>query len=142
MGWRPQIEVTGAPIPLYYDFEGFHMPVNPATGKEFVPLYYGPRFKHSLEMHKHFANKTLLDGLPSYVFKEPPNMALIKQIIKQTHAPEPAREFTGMNPAVPTEGELTFDSHFESGNLDIVVKRRDFEYDLYMRVDTNTKGHH
>ena len=62
MGWRPQIEVTGAPIPLYYDFEGFRMPLNEATGKEFVPLYYGPRFKHSLEMHKHFANKTLLDG--------------------------------------------------------------------------------
>lgn len=107
-----------------------------------MPLYYGPRFKHSLEMHKHLANKTLPDGQPSYIFKEPPNMSLIKQIIKQTHKPEPPREFTGMNPDFPTEGELIFDAHFESGNLDIVVKRRELEYDLYMRVDTNTKGHH
>ena len=27
-GWRPKIDVTGAPIPLYYDFEPFEMPFN------------------------------------------------------------------------------------------------------------------
>lgn len=47
-----------------------------------------------------------------------------------------------MNPKAPRERELTFDSNFESGNLDYVVKRGQFEYDLYMRVDTNTRGHH
>jgi hypothetical protein len=31
---------------------------------------------------------------------------------------------------------------FESGNLDKVVMVSDTEYDLYMRVDSNTKGHH
>jgi len=36
--------------------------------------------------------------------------------------------------------ELTFNSDFESGNLDMVYKVRPFEYDLFMRVDTNTKG--
>ena len=35
-----------------------------------------------------------------------------------------------------------FDSFFESGNLDIVIKPKNLEYNLYMRVDTNTKGHH
>jgi hypothetical protein len=49
-------------------------------------------------MHKNFANKTLPDGSQSYSFKEPPNMSLIKQIIKQTHKPETPREFIGMNP--------------------------------------------
>jgi len=24
----------------------------------------------------------------------------------------------------------------------MVIKRKEMEYDLYMRVDTNTKGHH
>lgn len=38
--------------------------------------------------------------------------------------------------------ELIFDSNFESGNLDMVIKVKEFEYDLYMRVDTNTRGHH
>lgn len=47
-----------------------------------------------------------------------------------------------MNPKLKDPGELVFDSKFESGNLDMVIKRRDLEYDLFMRVDTNTKGHH
>jgi hypothetical protein len=38
--------------------------------------------------------------------------------------------------------ELIFDSSFESGNLDRVYKVKEFEYDMYMRVDTNTSGHH
>jgi hypothetical protein len=38
---------------------------------------------------------------------------------------------------------LTFDSFFESGNLDMVVSGpKENEYDLYMRIDSNTKGHH
>jgi hypothetical protein len=50
-----------------------------------------------------------------------------------------------MNPSLDQsalENELIFDSNFESGNLDLVIKRRDLEYDIFMRVDTNTKGHH
>ena len=35
-----------------------------------------------------------------------------------------------------------WDSDFECGNLDIVQKRGKGHYNLYMRVDTNTKGHH
>ena len=38
--------------------------------------------------------------------------------------------------------DLIFDSNFESGNLDRVYKVKDLEYDLFMRVDTNTSGHH
>lgn len=41
-----------------------------------------------------------------------------------------------------TRHTLKFDSMFESGNLDMVVRRDEYEYDLYMRVDTNTRGHH
>ena len=48
-----------------------------------------------------------------------------------------------MNPAISDiNRELIFDSNFESGNLDMAIKRKEFEYDLYMRVDTNTRGHH
>lgn len=47
--------------------------------------------------------------------------------------------FEGMNP----EGDhkIIFDSDVECGNLDAVIKISDSEYDLFMRVDTNTKGH-
>lgn len=36
---------------------------------------------------------------------------------------------------------LIFDSFFEGGNLDRVVKLNDFHYDLYLRPDTNTNGY-
>lgn len=36
---------------------------------------------------------------------------------------------------------LTFDSLFESGNLDRVDHVGPDEYELYMRVDTNSNGH-
>ena len=39
------------------------------------------------------------------------------------------------------EDNLKFDSFFEGGNLDLVVKISDKEYDLFLRSDTNTKGH-
>lgn len=47
-----------------------------------------------------------------------------------------------MNPRMQGEAELRFDSAFESGNLDSVFEIKPWEYDLYMRVDTNTRGHH
>lgn len=45
------------------------------------------------------------------------------------------------NLGVQIPPELKFDSKFECGNLDKVVKISDTEYDLYMRVDSNTRGH-
>ena len=36
---------------------------------------------------------------------------------------------------------LLFDSFFESGNLDRAEYISDTEYNLYLNVDTNTKGH-
>ena len=36
---------------------------------------------------------------------------------------------------------LKFDSDFECGNLDAVIQRTSTDFDLFMRVDTNTHGH-
>ena len=47
-----------------------------------------------------------------------------------------------MNKKFDLTNELIFDSDFESGNLDMVIKTEEQAYDLYMRVDTNTRGHH
>jgi hypothetical protein len=52
-----------------------------------------------------------------------------------------ARVFTGMNPTLSDPTQLQFDSDFECGNLDIAVKVGPSEYDLFLRVDTNTRGH-
>ena len=36
---------------------------------------------------------------------------------------------------------IIFDSFFESGNLDCAFRVDEREYDLFLRVDSNTKGH-
>ena len=36
---------------------------------------------------------------------------------------------------------MHFNSQFESGNLDCAIYAGDYEYDLFLRVDSNTKGH-
>jgi hypothetical protein len=82
LGWKPVTDVAGAPIPLYYDYETFDLPVNPLTGDPYDVIFMGPRYRHSIAMHKAFANKLLPNGKPSYSFKEPPNMSLINQIIR------------------------------------------------------------
>ena len=54
-------------------------------------------------------------------------MEFINQIIKATHRVEPIREFVGMNPKLSSDDfahELIFDSNFESGNLDMVIKKK------------------
>jgi hypothetical protein len=50
----------------------------------------------------------------------------------------PRRPFLGHNPSYP---DLVFDSLFEGGNLDLAVRVTPTEYDLFMRVDSNTRGH-
>jgi hypothetical protein len=57
-GWKPKKEeISGAPIPLYYDYDQFKIPIDPQTLKPFVPLYFGPRIFNSLKLHKQYAAK-------------------------------------------------------------------------------------
>lgn|ERR1719469_409020 len=57
-GWRPEnIVISGAPIPLLYNYEPINIPSNAVTGKELVPIYLGPRPSNSLEVHRAFSNK-------------------------------------------------------------------------------------
>lgn len=51
------------------------------------------------------------------------------------------RAFEGMNPTLDLKNELRFDSCFEGGNLDCVIKVTPNEYDLFLRIDSNTRGH-
>ena len=43
---------------------------------------------------------------------------------------------------ISTDSNLGFNSDFEGGNLDIAMKQGRNEYDLFMRTDSNTRGHH
>lgn len=50
------------------------------------------------------------------------------------------RLFRGMNPTVESD-EVQFDSNYEGGNLDAAIRVAPGEYDLFMRIDSNTRGH-
>ncbi len=105
----------------------------------------GPRFPSNLGMMKAYCHKEyeqyvkdpMLYGVPklkrfSFSYsKERETVAIPMGGI---------RPYLGMNPTAESN-ELVFDSDFECGNLDIVIKISEGEYDLFMRVDTNTRGH-
>jgi hypothetical protein len=59
LGWRPENDrISGAPIPLHYEFQSQeHSYTDPLTGQNVPPLYLGPRIPNSLTMHRWYANK-------------------------------------------------------------------------------------
>ena len=93
-------------------------------------------------MHKKYANQSLQNNATSYKFNFPKNFengkfvddGLVGQIFgsKQIPIEEELEDFTGMNPQCKRINNLSdketefpfleFDSSFESGNLDYVVK--------------------
>ena len=155
-GWRPE-DVHGAPIPMNFDFEVFETLINPQTFHPYTPHYLGNRYADSLEVHRAFANQASITGpacdTPSYHMKFPPNESLLDAMSNQQKmGRHSAREFTGMHPNLkqdPWFKEVSFcqhpylfDSNFESGNLDQAYMTGRREFDLIMRTDTNTRGHH
>lgn len=133
-GWRPKVTSQGGPIPLRFDHEELPIAENPMTETPYPVIYYGARPKDSIEMHLQITNEG------TYPFPiNPVMMANYNSLLKYANKRKP-RPFVGMSPVV-NSNELRFNSLFESGNLDTVVKIKEDEYDLYMRADANTRGH-
>eukprot|EP00826_Nyctotherus_ovalis_P039912 TRINITY_DN3875_c0_g1_i1.p2 TRINITY_DN3875_c0_g1~~TRINITY_DN3875_c0_g1_i1.p2 ORF type:complete len:194 (+),score=48.48 TRINITY_DN3875_c0_g1_i1:73-654(+) len=96
--------------------------------------YYGFRPQDSLNLHEAFSKKG------TYPFRQPPHS--LYMLIEMTRERYKHRlRSVGMT-ARFKDGPYEFDSCFESGNLDVAVKAGEKEYDLYMRTDSNTRGHH
>ena len=137
-GWRPDIEpISGAPIPLYYEYETFEAPTELPSGL-MKTIFYGKRYSDTHKLHYAFSDKRPCEAIPSvgYNFTFPP----VDIPYPNYYWREDPPPFEGMWPSM--KHSLIFDSDFESGNLDMVVRRNELEYDLYMRVDTNTRGNH
>eukprot|EP00347_Sterkiella_histriomuscorum_P016106 403354471 len=90
-------------------------------------LYQGFRPRDSLEVHESFRQKFYTFDFPQYTNLKKPGILQLQSIMK--------------NELNIEKSPLTFDSFFEGGNLDRVVKINDFTYDLYLRPDTNTHGY-
>ena len=142
-GWRPKITHGTPPIPLYFDF--LEHPYWEFKEIDTI-VYYGFRPKTSFDLHEKFSNKTNSFG---YQFTFPSHYK-ISQFKYEGAYEKLARfwdfnsnqEFVGMNPKLDCES-LVFDSQFEWGNIDLVLKSgdRDNYYYWYIRPDTNSNGH-
>lgn len=94
-------------------------------------------------MHQHFSGDDHYHFRYDHLFKNNYNLApFFDQFSQKFRKPEKPL-FEGNNPLfLERKDYLKFDSDFESGNLDAAVKIENLdEYDLFMRVDANTRGH-
>lgn len=143
-GWKPKMNF-GAPIPLTYSsyrldeiLRAYY--ANPEyynNQKGTKIVYHGFFPVDSFRMHASF------QGPNTYTIKNSQLLFEKYQILSQyvsTNERNPFRPFKGMASDV-SPNNLQFDSCFESGNLDTVFQTGPNEYDLYIRVDTNTRGH-
>jgi len=114
----------------------------------FKIIYYGPRFKDSFEMHKSFVKpfeNTYEFNFPKF-YGIASAKAFYDSFFAEEHGlldeekPDDMRAFSGMAPDIEWD-ELHFNSSFENGNLDMVVRTGEHTYDLFLRADTNTRGH-
>lgn len=128
LGWRPRL--TGGPIPLIFNRCTLPVSLNPASKREFPTVFHGFRPRDSQDMHEALA---LNYPMPRYQALE-----AFRYLHQRDHRLHDSRPFQGMAPAC----DLLFDSTFESGNLDKAVKIGEDEFELYMRADANTRGHH
>lgn len=143
-GWKPKMEF-GAPIPLKFASsrldnilsEYYSNPAHYIKEKGMRVIYHGLRPADSFKMHAQF------QGPNTYTIRNSRLMFEKYQILSQyvdTNEFSQNRPYLGMDKNI-SANDLHFDSCFESGNLDVVIQRSYNEYDLYMRVDTNTRGH-
>lgn len=113
-------------------------------------VYLGLRPTNTLRVHEIFSSRTTKDGY-DYRF---PQTSLFQQSLQAIEKLDKDKGLFVMPFVGPREGggeavgggpshplSLRFESRFESGNLDCAVQVSENEYDLFMRVDSNTKGH-
>ena len=121
--WKPNLDYEGAPYSFNFDYEDWKFPY---IDQDSI-IYCCNRFSDSLDMHTCFGK--------SYDFKKPTSGKLNLAEIRR-------KKIVNQWKASSSEDNLEFDSNFESGNLDLVVKKSTFEYDLFMRSDSNSGRHH
>jgi hypothetical protein len=144
MGWVPRTQIAG-PIPL--TFQNYAIDSMIETTLQYSPtgvLYLGWRPSNTFEVHEKYCESN--KKYPFYQFHLCKSTFLSNFIRK--YYPEynftKKRPFYGMNPNINNDAqELLFDSDYEGGNLDAVLlsPKKEKEYDLYIRVDSNTRGH-
>ncbi len=140
-GWKPKF-VSQMPVPLKFfspmvDELVERLSKTNQSGSFPELIYSGFRPDNSFLLHERFSSPE------TYNMKISPFLQAKLSVFNklQGNSPlNPPRPFLGMKPGVASDC-LVFDSIFEQGNLDVAVRKSANEYDLFGRVDSNTKGH-
>lgn len=142
-GWKPK-HVGKVPVPLCFDslllediIEFFYNDNGDEKdlGQKFPELVYqGFRPETSFILHQRFASADTYEFKFSHLLTS--RHAYLRSVLDDGFK----RPFLGMKRNVDDDC-LQFNSIFESGNLDTVIRKSDFEYDLFLRIDSNTRGH-
>ena len=128
MGWKPKL--PSCPLPLsynntYLDTLTTHLP----SDDRFKLVYFGPRYTNSVQLNQQY------NYYWRYRSRYNTTINVVKQAIKRVG--EDGRRLN----LDKTRNQIDFDSAFEGGNLDMAVRVKPNEYDLFLRCDTNTRGH-
>ena len=124
-GWCPP--KYRSPYPLSYESDYDLPEKNPI-------VYQGYRPSNSFIIHSIYSDNT--ESTYPFSYSDP---SLVSYLTRR--AKNPAAEILNGMVERPPEDCLIFDSCFEGGNLDRVEMISKDEYDLHMRIDTNTTGH-
>lgn len=131
-GWKPKNLKIPAPILIKYRSPLVSQLLRYYREQPARIVYLGPRYANSLTFHEKVQHEySLKCGVTSEDMPQHMRELYFEE-------EEQARPFEGMN---PRHSGLRFDSFFESGNLDLVVRAAEDEYNLFLRPDTNTCGH-
>jgi len=129
--FRNAVGDQSAPIPIIYKDHSDQIFKQRKSLCRFQFLYISQRPSD----FKVYLNKLLDPGLPIYNKGE-----LIKKGICETHLSS-YKKRKKVRQAALEVSEFTFDSDFECGNLDKVLKAKENEFNLFLTPDTNTRGH-
>lgn len=130
--WRPNTDFEGAPFPLDFSWEDAWLSAVLCRSEHNI-VYRGFRPQDSLSLHEAFSKKG------PYPFKQPPHsLYMLIEVMRKRyrHGQRTVGTAAGFG-----DETCEFDSCFEGGNLDVAAKAGEREYDLYMRTDSNTRGH-
>lgn len=128
MGWKPKL--PSCPLPLsynqvYLDALTNHLP----SDDRFKLVYFGPRYTNTVQMNQQYSYNW------RYRSRYNTSINAVKEAVKRVG--DDGKRMT----IDTTSNQIVFDSAFEGGNLDMAVKIKKTEYDLFLRCDTNTRGH-
>lgn len=127
-GWRPKL--PSCPLPLTYtnvytDALLAHLP----SDDRFKLVFLGPRPGNSVQLNQQYEYPW------RYRSRYNSSLGVVREAIKRVGE-------NGKRYQVESEpGGIEFDSSFECGNLDMAIRVKKNEFDLFLRSDTNTRGH-